>query len=117
MRLRLNANTALAGGVLAGIGASACCAGPLLLLSLGIGGAWIGNLTALEPYRPVFILLVLLFLGLAFRQLYFVPQSCDTEANCIADRTRNGQRIVFWIVAPLLLGLVAIPWLMPFFYH
>lgn len=117
MRSRLNAKTALAGGVLAGIGASACCAGPLLLLSLGIGGAWIGHLTALEPYRPVFILLVFVFLGLAFRKLYLVPRSCDSEANCVADRTRNAQRIVFWIVVPLLLGLVAIPWLMPLFYH
>ena len=57
MRSSLNAKMALAGGVLAGIGASACCVGPLLLLSLGVGGAWIGHLTALEPYRPVFIVL------------------------------------------------------------
>ena len=117
MRSRLNAKTALVGGTLASIGASACCVGPLLLLSLGIGGAWIGNLTALEPYRPVFILLVLLFLGLAFRKLYFVPQGCDSESNCVADRTKNAQRILFWIVAPLLLGVVAIPWLMPLFYR
>jgi mercuric ion transport protein len=35
MRLILNAKTALFGGVLASIGASACCVGPLLLLILG----------------------------------------------------------------------------------
>jgi hypothetical protein len=51
----MNTNLALVGGVLAGIGASACCVGPFLLLSLGIGGAWIGHLTTLEPYRPIFI--------------------------------------------------------------
>jgi mercuric ion transport protein len=117
MRSTLNAKTALVGGVLASIGASACCIGPLLLLSVGIGGAWIGNLTALEPYRPVFIALVLVFLGFAFRQLYFVKQSCDSDANCAADRTRRTQRRIFWIAVPLLLGLVAVPWLMPLFYH
>ena len=117
MRSPLNAKIALAGGVLASIGASACCVGPLLLLSLGIGGAWIGNLSALEPYRPVFIVLVFLFLGLAFRKLYFVPQRCDSEANCDAERTRSAQRVIFWIVALLLLGLVAVPWLMPLFYR
>ena len=117
MRLPLNAKTALVGGVLASIGASVCCVGPLLLLSLGIGGAWIGNLTALEPYRPVFIVLVLVFLGLAFRKLYLVPQICDSEVNCVADRTTGAQRLIFWIAAPLLLGLVAAPWLMPLFYH
>jgi mercuric ion transport protein len=117
MRSPLNAKSALVGGMLASIGASACCVGPLLLLSLGIGGAWIGNLTALEPYRPVFIVLVLVFIGLAFQQLYFVKQGCDSEANCAADRTKKVQRLIFWITAPLLLGLVAVPWLMPLFYH
>jgi mercuric ion transport protein len=117
MRWTLNTKTALAGGALASIGASACCVGPLLLLSLGIGGAWIGNLTTLEPYRPVFIGLVLVFLGLAFRKLYLAPKSCDSDANCVADRTKDAQRVIFWIAAPLLLGLVAAPWLIPLLYH
>ena len=39
----LNANTSLVAGILAGIGASVCCVGPLVLLALGIGGAWIGR--------------------------------------------------------------------------
>jgi len=41
----------LVGGV-AALVASACCLGPLVLVVLGFSGAWIGNLTALEPYRP-----------------------------------------------------------------
>jgi mercuric ion transport protein len=113
----LNTKLALAGGVLAGIGASACCVGPLLLLSSGVGGAWIGHLTALEPYRPVFIVLPVLFLGLAFRKLYLLPQSCTLEDNCIDDRNRQVQRIVFWILLPLTLGLLASPWILPIFYH
>ena len=119
MQSSSNANTklALAGGVLAGIGASACCVGPFLLLSMGIGGAWIGHLTALEPYRPIFIGLTILFLGLAFRKLYLVPQSCAVEDKCVADRTRSVQRILFWISAPLSLGLVASPWILPLFYR
>jgi mercuric ion transport protein len=44
-----------AGGILGALGASACCVVPLLLFSLGISGAWIGTLTALSPYSPVFI--------------------------------------------------------------
>jgi len=125
MRSPLNAKTALVGGVLAGIGASACCIGPLLLLSLGISGAWIGNLTSLEPYRPIFIVLTVICLGLAFRKLYLVPQTCsqtcsqtcNSEAGCTADRTRKFQRLIFWIVVPLLACLVASPWLIPVFYH
>jgi MerT mercuric transport protein len=45
----------LIAGILSAIGASICCVGPLVLLALGVSGAWIGSLTALEPYRPIFI--------------------------------------------------------------
>jgi mercuric ion transport protein len=119
MQLSSSANTklALAGGVLAGISGSACCVGPFLLLSMGIGGAWIGHLTALERYRPIFIGLTILFLGLAFRKLYLVPQSCAGEDKCIADRTRRVQAILFWILVPLSLGLAASPWILPICYR
>ena len=48
-------NRSLLLAIVAGLGASACCIGPLLLLSLGIGGAWVGNLTAMEPYSGYFV--------------------------------------------------------------
>jgi mercuric ion transport protein len=117
MQSSSNTKLALVGGVLAGIGASVCCVGPFLLLSLGIGGAWIGHLTALEPYRPIFVGLTILFLGLAFRRLYLVPQSCAGEDTCVADHTRRGQRILFWIFVPLSLGLITSPWILPLFYR
>lgn len=40
--------------LMAAIGASVCCVAPLVLLSLGIGGAWVSTLTAMEPVRPFF---------------------------------------------------------------
>ncbi len=62
-----NGRGALFAGGLAAILASACCLGPLVLIALGFSGAWIGNLTVLEPYRPIFIgaALVALFFALA----------------------------------------------------
>lgn len=117
MRSPLNAKFALLGGALAGAGASACCVGPLVLVSMGIGGAWIGNLTALEPYRPIFIVFVVLFLGFAFRKLYFARSACSPAAFCATERTQRAQKIVFWIAAPLILILVAAPWLLPVFYR
>jgi len=113
---RLSAKTSLIAGAAAAVGASLCCVGPLVLLALGIGGTWIANLTALEPYRPLFIGLTLLFLGLAFRRLYLVPQVCTPGAPCAAPRTAKRQRLTFWITAVPLLGLLAVPWLAPLFY-
>lgn len=94
----------------AAIGASLCCIGPLVLLALGISGAWISYLTALEPYRPVFIGITLIFLGLAFRKLYLAPQPCAPGDACAAPVTRRNQRIIFWIVAALLIALLTFPY-------
>ncbi len=112
----LTGRGSLIAGVLAAIDASVCCVGPLVLLALGIGGTWVGSLTAMEPYRPFFIGLTLLFLGLVFRGLYLVPQTCIPGTPCADPRTRQRQRLTFWIVAVLLLGLLAVPWLAPLFY-
>jgi mercuric ion transport protein len=110
------ANRSLIAGAMAAVAASVCCVGPLVLLGFGISGAWIGNLTALEPYRPVFSGLTLMFLGLAFRKLYLVPRSCNPGASCAGADTLKRQRLTFWIVAILLLGLLAVPLSAPLFY-
>jgi mercuric ion transport protein len=117
MRSVLNPKTTLIGGALAGMGASVCCVGPFLLLSMGIGGAWIVHLTALEPYRPLFIVLTALFLGWTFWKLYLAPQSCAVGDDCIADRPRKVQRILFWMLLPVVLLLVVSPWILPLFYR
>ena len=104
---------ALAASGLAAIVASVCCVGPLVLLTLGISGAWISNLTAFEPYRPILIGATLIFLGLAFRKLYLVPQSCEPEDACANPTTWRNQRIVFWAVTVFLAILLAFPWYAP----
>ena len=75
------------------------------------------HLTALEPYRPIFIVLTVVFLGLTFRKLYLVPQSCDVGDYCIAERTRKVQRVLFWVLLPLVLLLVDSPWILSIFYR
>jgi mercuric ion transport protein len=114
---QLNAKVSLFAGVVASIGASVCCVGPLVLLALGISGAWIGTLTALEPYRPYFIGLTLLFMGLAFRNLYLRPHVCSTGKSCADDpRVIGRQRLIFWVIAALLLCLLLVPTVLPLFY-
>src|SRR5262245_46772607 len=111
-----NGKGSLVAGALAAIGASVCCVGPLVLLALGVGGAWVANLTALEPYRPLLIGFTLMFLGLAFRRLYLMPAVCTPGALCADLTSRKRQRTVFWTVSALLLALLALPWAAPLFY-
>jgi len=106
----------LAAGILAAVGASICCVGPLVLLALGVSGAWIGSLTALEPYRPLFIGLALLFLAFAFHRLYLARRVCAPGSACANPRTLKRQRLAFWIVTILVLGLISVPWFAPLFY-
>ena len=106
----------LGAAMLAAIGASVCCVGPLVLLALGIGGAWIGDLTALEPYRPAFIGITVVFFSLAFRELYLQPKACAPGDACAHPLTVRRQRIVFWVLGVLVLGLLAAPWVAPLFY-
>jgi mercuric ion transport protein len=110
-----NVKGSLFAGALAAIGASVCCVGPLVLLMLGIGGAWVANLTAVDPLRPWFIGATVLFLGLALRRLYFQPQVCEAGAACAEPIVLRRQRWIFWIVALVLLALLSVPWLAPFF--
>jgi mercuric ion transport protein len=72
-----------AGGILGALAASTCCILPLVLFSLGISGAWIGQLTALSPYQPIFIAFTLLCLGYGYWLVYRKPKSaCDEGAAC-----------------------------------
>ena len=96
--------------VAAAIGASLCCVAPLVLLALGIGGTWISNLTALEPYRPIFIGITVVFLYLAFRKLYIVPRKCAAGDACAIPATLRNQRIIFWVVTVVLVALLAFPY-------
>jgi mercuric ion transport protein len=112
----LTAGRSLVAAILAGIGASLCCVAPLVLLTLGIGGAWIGSLTALEPYRPVFIGVTVLFFGIAFRELYLAPLACAAGGSCSDSLTLRRQRVVFWVASILTLTLLAVPWVAPLFY-
>lgn len=103
------------GTVLAAIAASVCCVGPLLLLSLGIGGAWMSALTSMESVRPFFILLTLVFIGLGYRKLYLIPKSCEEGKACALPEDKHKQRMIFWIGTTLVLMLLAFPWYAPIF--
>ncbi len=103
------------GAILAAIGASVCCVGPLLLLSLGIGGAWMSTLTSMETVRPFFFILTLIFIGLGYRKLYLVPESCAEGEVCASPEVKQKQRMIFWIGSGLILLLLAFPWYAPYF--
>src|SRR5882724_11841518 len=111
-----NGRTALMTGGLAAILASTCCLGPLVLVALGFSGAWIGNLTALEPYRPIFISAALVALYFGGRRIFRPVQACQPGEVCAVPQVRTTYKIIFWVVAALVLVALVFHYVLPLFY-
>jgi mercuric ion transport protein len=107
---------ALAAGGLAATLASTCCLGPLVLVALGFSGAWIGNLTVLEPYRPIFIGAALVALFFAYRRIFRPVQACQPGEVCAVPQVRVTYKVIFGIVAALVVVALAFPYVLPLFY-
>jgi mercuric ion transport protein len=106
-----------AGGVIGAVLASSCCIAPLMLLTLGVSGAWIGNLTALEPYQPVFLGVALVFIGLGFRQVYCKPKpACEEGSYCAKPESALVTKTALWVATLLVVLAGSIDWWAPLFY-
>lgn len=96
--------------------ASACCLGPLILLLVGVSGAWIVHLTRLEPYQPLFTAGALLALGFAWPRVWRPVAACQPGEVCSLPRVRIGYRVLFVTAAALLLVATTFPLIAPWFY-
>jgi len=106
-----------AGGVIGAVLASSCCIAPLVLLTLGVSGAWIGNLTALEPYKPAFLTVALVFIGLGFRQVYFkLKPACEDGPYCARPESAIVTKTALWVATLLVVLAASIDWWAPLFY-
>ena len=111
-----NGRGALVAGGLAAILASTCCLGPLVLIALGFSGAWIGNLTVLEPYRPFFIGVALVALFFAYRRIFRPAAACKPGEVCAIPRVNTAYKTLVGIVSALVLIALAFPYIAPLFY-
>lgn len=109
-------SVALTTGGVAALLTGACCVVPLLLVSAGLGGAWLANLRLLEPYRWVFIGMGLVALAVAWKRIYRPAAECKPGEVCAVPQVRRGYRIYFWLVALLLVFMAVYPYLVPLFY-
>lgn len=102
------------GGILGAIAASSCCILPLVLFSLGIGGAWIGNLTALAPYQPIFVVITLGFLGYGYWLVYRKPKAaCADESACARPLPNRIVELALWFATALVAAAIAFPFVAP----
>jgi mercuric ion transport protein len=110
------AGLASIGGTLAALGAASCCVVPFALFTLGISGAWISNLTALEPYQPIFAATTLGFLGYGFYTVYRKPRvACAEGSYCAKPSSGRIVKIGLWTATILIIIALGFPKLAPLF--
>ncbi len=102
------------GSILGAFAASSCCILPLVLFSLGIGGAWIGNLTALAPYQPIFVAVTLGFLGYGYWLAYRKPKVvCADGSACVRPLPNRIVKLALWFATALVAAALAFPYIAP----
>ncbi len=98
----------LAAAVVTGFLASICCLGPLLLVILGIGGAWVADLTLLDPIRPWLTGATIAILGLAHYRYW--KQRRALACDCPPPRH---QALWLWLTTGTVALLLAAPYILP----
>ena len=111
-----------AGGLLTAFLASICCIGPVVFAALGVGvGATgfladtAGVLKALLPYRPLFIGLTMILLGISIYLAYRKPTVGDVSCQaCVPSSGVRSNRRLLWIIVGLAVALVFAPYWLEF---
>ena len=104
------------GGLIGALLASSCCIVPFLLLTLGVGGAWVGNLTALAPYQPIFLTVAIALLATGFWKVYRKPKNtCTPDSYCATPASGRVIRIALWSATLLIIAAVAVNFIAPLF--
>src|SRR3984893_1299242 len=102
------------GGILGAVAASSCCIAPLVLFSLGISGAWIGNLTALATYQPYFIAGTLACLVYGYWLVYRPAKvACAEGAACARPLPNQIVKASLILATVLVAGAIAFDLLAP----
>jgi mercuric ion transport protein len=104
-----------AGGILGALGAASCCVLPFALFLAGVSGAWIGNLTALEPYQPIFAIVSLGFVGYGAWRLYLRSKRACADGYCAAPQSDRIAKIGLWIAGTLVAVALAFPYAAGYF--
>jgi mercuric ion transport protein len=102
-----------AGGVLGAIAASSCCILPLLFVSVGLTGTWIGGLSALAPYKPLVVIATLGMLGYGFYLVYWkTEEACAPEA-CARPVSTRIVKLLLWVATIVVLLAASFDYIAP----
>jgi mercuric ion transport protein len=87
----------------------------VVLFSLGIGGAWVGNFTQLAPYQPYFIAATLAFTGTGYWLVYRSSKvACTAGEACARPIPNRLVKIVLIAATVIVIGAWAFDYVAPY---
>lgn len=99
----------LAGSVLGGILASACCLVPVVFALLGVSGAALAH--GFEPLRPYLLAVTYGLLGGGFYLTHRPrPVECQPGELCAVPGASRLGRLMLWVVTVVVLLATTFPW-------
>jgi mercuric ion transport protein len=102
------------GGIIGAIAASSCCILPLALFGLGIGGAWVGNLTALTPYALFFKITTIGFVGSGHYLFYRQRKTeCAEGEACSKPLPNRLVKTTLWVATLIIFAALLFPYVAP----
>ena len=105
------------GGIVAGFAAASCCVVPFALFLAGISGAWIGNLTALEPYRLYFAGFGIACIGFGFYRVYRKQAAaCAEDSYCARPASDRIAKVGLWTATAIVVIAIASPYLIAYWF-
>ena len=81
-----------------------------------MSGAWIGQLTRLEPFRPWLLGVSVIALIAAYRRIHRPAAACRPDDGCAVPKVRRAYKLAFWIITALVLIAFTFPYVTPWFY-
>jgi mercuric ion transport protein len=106
-----------AGGIVGAVASASCCIVPLVLFSLGATGAWIGQLSAMYPYKWYFFAATAAFLAGGFYMVYRRQpvDECKAGTSCATPVGDRIYKAALWGATALVLAATAFPYVAPAF--
>ena len=101
-------------GILSALAMTTCCILPLALVSVGVTGVFIGQLSSLYQYHWYFLAFASASLAYGFWKAYRPASTIDcADGTCARPMNRTVMRIILWIALAIVIGALIFQYLAP----
>ena len=92
-----------------------CCILPLVLVSFGVGGVWIAQLTALYAYKWYTFAIASAFIAWGFWKVHEAESGeCRDGTVCARPLNRRLMKASLWVAAVTTVAAMLFPYLTPY---